>query len=155
MALPSRRYSHDGVAAALCIHLSIYCAAAVCFGFGFYEFMQPSFSPNPGLAAYKPPPATVISYELPARLKRDPGGNAMPVMIRAETETDARATHAPASETTTRATLQPPSPAPLVSRPPAKQTKKPARQVAAEAPKSQGPPCLPGYDSSGAQTKSC
>jgi hypothetical protein len=53
---------------ALCIHLCIYCAAAACFGLGFYVLMQPSRSPNPGLAAYKPPPATVITSGLPARL---------------------------------------------------------------------------------------
>jgi hypothetical protein len=67
MALPPRRYN-DGLAAALCVHLCIYCAVAACFGLGFYVLMQPSRSPNPGLAAYKPPPATVITSGLPARL---------------------------------------------------------------------------------------
>jgi hypothetical protein len=31
-------------------------------GFGFYKLMQPRQIPNPGLAAYKPPPATLIIY---------------------------------------------------------------------------------------------
>jgi hypothetical protein len=54
MALPPRR-DDDGLAAALCIHLCIYCAVAACFGLGFYVFMQPSRSTNLGLTAYKPP----------------------------------------------------------------------------------------------------
>jgi hypothetical protein len=145
MALSPRRYD-DGLAAALCIHLCIYCAVAACFGLGFYAFMQPSRSSNPGLAAYKPPPATVITSGLPARLS-DRERNAPFVVMRAEPETDARATP-PARETT------PPAPAPL-PRSPAKQAKKPAPQVAAEAPQPQATPCLPGYDSSGAQTRSC
>ena len=32
------------------------------FGFGFYNMLQPRRFPNPGLTAYKPPPATVIEY---------------------------------------------------------------------------------------------
>jgi hypothetical protein len=32
------------------------------FGFGFYNLFQPRQFPNPGLTAYKPPPATVITY---------------------------------------------------------------------------------------------
>src|SRR5262249_55614380 len=30
--------------------------------FGFYKLMEPTQRPNYGLAAYKPPPATVITY---------------------------------------------------------------------------------------------
>jgi hypothetical protein len=131
---------------ALCMHLCIYCAVAACFGLGFYMFMQPSRSANPGLAAYKPPPATVITSGLPARLS-DRERSAPFVVMKAEPETDARATP-PAQETT------PPAPAPL-PRSPAKQTKKPAPQVAAEAPQPPATPCLHGYDSSGAQTRSC
>jgi len=33
----------------------------------FYSLFQPQYIPNPGLAAYKPPPCTVIG-EMPARL---------------------------------------------------------------------------------------
>jgi hypothetical protein len=153
MALPSRRYD-DGLAAALCLHLCVYCAVAACFGLGFYVFMQPSRSPNLGLAAYKPPPATVITSGLPARL-RDRERNAPFVVMRAEPETDARATPPPARETTSRSALQPPLAAAPLPRSAAKQAKKPAPQVAAEVPKPQGSPCLPGYDSSGAQTRAC
>ena len=38
------------------------------FGFGFYKMFQPLQFPNPGLAAYKPPPATVITYAATAKL---------------------------------------------------------------------------------------
>src|SRR5262245_7882835 len=55
--LPSRR---DGLHAALAIHLALYCAVAGCFALVFYFLLQPSHSANPGLAAYKPPPATVL-----------------------------------------------------------------------------------------------
>src|SRR5258708_12617772 len=36
-------------------------------GFGFYNLFQPRQFPNPGLTAYKPPPATVITYSAPAK----------------------------------------------------------------------------------------
>jgi hypothetical protein len=152
MALPPRR-DDDGLAAALCIHLCIYCAVAACFGLGFYVFMQPSRSTNLGLTAYKPPPATVITSGLPARLSERERIQPF-VVMRAEPQTDARATPPPALETASRSTLQPSAAAP-VPRSPARQAKRPAPQVAAEAPKPQGSPCLPDYDSSGAQTRSC
>jgi hypothetical protein len=98
------------------------------------------------------PPATVITSGLPARL-RDRERNAPFVVMRAEPETDARATPPLARETTNRSALQPSAAAP-VPRSPARQAKKPAPQAAAEAPKPQESPCLPGYDSSGAQTRS-
>jgi hypothetical protein len=50
----------DGVAGALAIHLSIYLMVAAGFAFGLYELLQPARFPNPGLAAYKPPPATSV-----------------------------------------------------------------------------------------------
>jgi hypothetical protein len=55
--VPSRR---DGLDASLAIHLALYCAVAGCFALVLYFLLQPSRSANPGLAAYKPPPATVL-----------------------------------------------------------------------------------------------
>ena len=55
----------DGETAALGIHLIVYCAIAACFAYGLYAMLQPSRGPNSGLTAYKPPPATVISYGKP------------------------------------------------------------------------------------------
>src|SRR5262249_14740228 len=53
--------------ATLVLCLGFYVAVAACFAFGVYELMQPSCHTNPGLAAYKPPPATVIAYAPPSR----------------------------------------------------------------------------------------
>jgi hypothetical protein len=61
----------DGVAAGLAIHLCLYCAAAACFAFGLYYLMQPTQLINPGLAAYKPPPRTVIAHAPPLKLERE------------------------------------------------------------------------------------
>ena len=36
------------------------------FAFWFYSLAQPRYAANPGLAAYEPPPATVIDYTMPA-----------------------------------------------------------------------------------------
>jgi len=48
------------------IHLALYCAVGACFALGFYFVMQPSRTPNPGLAAYRPPPATVMTMSVPS-----------------------------------------------------------------------------------------
>jgi hypothetical protein len=61
----------DGVATGLAIHLCLYCAAAACFAFGLYYLMQPTRLVNPGLAAYKPPPRTVIAHAPPLTLERE------------------------------------------------------------------------------------
>jgi hypothetical protein len=43
---------------------SIICASIYgLLAFSFYALMQPVRIPNPGLLAYKPPPATVIAYQ--------------------------------------------------------------------------------------------
>lgn len=44
------------------IYLLIFCVVMGCFCIWFYGLMQPERYPNPGIAAYKPPPATVIVY---------------------------------------------------------------------------------------------
>jgi hypothetical protein len=134
------------VAAALGIHLCLYCALAGCFAFGFYALMQPTPYPNPGVAAYEPPPATVINYALPPRLAnsiQEPLASA--------------ALGEPEPETTGRSTPQPelaPAPAPVATSPP-KATRKPRRDVKAERPTLKRSACIPGYDSSGAQTRPC
>jgi hypothetical protein len=62
----------DGLDAALAICLGVYSFVAGCFALALYALLQPSTSPNPGLAAYDPPPRTVITYAAPARLKGGP-----------------------------------------------------------------------------------
>ena len=51
------------------IYLLIFCAIVGCFCIWFYELMQPEWNSNPGVAAYKPPPATVIVYPQQPRPK--------------------------------------------------------------------------------------
>jgi hypothetical protein len=59
---PYAQYQRDGLAGALAIHLCLYCAVGGCFAFGLYGLLQPTRFVNPGIAAYHPPPATVIAY---------------------------------------------------------------------------------------------
>jgi hypothetical protein len=56
----------DENSAAVGIPFVVYLAAFGLLAFWFYSLFQPQYIPNPGLAAYKPPPATVIG-EMPAR----------------------------------------------------------------------------------------
>jgi hypothetical protein len=62
----------DGVTVGLVEHLSLYCAGAACIAFALYYSMQPTLVANPGLAAYKPPPRTVITYAAPPNVERTP-----------------------------------------------------------------------------------
>src|SRR5262249_46746735 len=57
---PRRR--DDSLGVALVLYLGLYCAIAGGLAFGVYEWMQPSRRDNPGVAAYKAPPATVLGY---------------------------------------------------------------------------------------------
>jgi hypothetical protein len=52
------RYQGSGLAAAFAIFLAVY----VGFAFCFYWLMQPTVVGNGGLAAYHPPPNTVVRY---------------------------------------------------------------------------------------------
>jgi hypothetical protein len=54
----------DGVAAALAIHLCLYCAVAGLFALALYYWMQPTRLPNPGMAALKPSSRTLSYVEL-------------------------------------------------------------------------------------------
>ena len=56
------RYPDSGLTVALAIYLGIYVGAAGCFAAGLHWLMQPSVLPNAGLAAYKPPPNTIVTY---------------------------------------------------------------------------------------------
>jgi hypothetical protein len=61
----------DGVAIGLAEHFCMYCAGAGFIAFVLYHSMQPTRLVNPGLAAYKPPPRTVITYTVPRTLERE------------------------------------------------------------------------------------
>ena len=56
----SRRHI-DGATVALAIYAVICCTVTLCLALGLYELMQPRRIANPGLAAYKPPPGTIIN----------------------------------------------------------------------------------------------
>jgi hypothetical protein len=47
---------------AIATHLAVCALVCGLLGFGFYKLMEPTQAPNPGVAAYKPPPGTVITY---------------------------------------------------------------------------------------------
>ena len=154
------RQQDDGVGAGLGIHLCLYCAVAGCFALGFYALLQPSRVPNPGLAAFKPLPGTIVTYEQPPPSRKDVAALAAPlapaVLTQPELETTGRST---------RQAQEPVSPPQLqMIQPPAQQPKaKPRREARSEArseaksesPTQQRAVCLPGYDSSGAQRRSC
>jgi hypothetical protein len=146
----SRRQDRDGVSGALAGHLCAYCAVGACLAVGLYVLFQPARQPNPGLAAYKALPGTIISYELPARLRSsDP---LVSVAVTApELETTGRSTRAPPI------TGQPDRQPDLVpaSLPAPRQVKRPERAATTEDAPPQRSACIPGYDSSGAQTRPC
>ena len=60
----------DSVTAALGIHLMVYSAVGACLAFGLYALLQPSRTPNSGLAAYEPPPGAVVKYGKPSLATR-------------------------------------------------------------------------------------
>src|SRR4051794_17552372 len=144
------QYQQNGLAGALALHLGLYAFVAGCYGFGLYELLQPVRSHNPGLAAYKPPPATVITpgwstnrvASHSADLTEPVVGVALPIP---EPETDGRSTHQP-----------PITEAPVPAHRPPKVAKTFNRQVRAEPlQRQQQVACIPRYDSSGAQTHAC
>jgi hypothetical protein len=147
------RYQRDGLAGALAIHLCIYCGVAGCFAFGLYELLQPARNSNPGVAAYKPPPATVITRGLPSRLAASPPATAtQPAasadLITAEPETTGRSTRAPEPNVTG------PPPPPRHAADNSKKAKTLRREVKS-ATQRERVACIPRYDSSGAQLSPC
>ena len=132
----------DSVTAALGIHLIVYCAVGACFAFGLYALLQPSRAPNSGLAAYKPPPGTVVTYGKPFLAKGVAEPIAPVALIEPEPATTGRSTPEPELKPTVTAPSQPHT------------AKRPKREVRTESPK-RSTACIPGYDSSGAQTRPC
>jgi hypothetical protein len=146
------RQQDNGVNAGLSIHLCLYCAVAACFAVGLYALLQPLRVPNPGLAAFKPLPGTIVTYVQLPPSRKDVAALAAPIAPAVLTQ--------PELETTGRSTSQAQEPAspPRVQmvEPPAQQPKaKPCREARSESPTPQRAVCLPGYDSSGAQTRPC
>jgi hypothetical protein len=143
----------DSVAGDLALLLSIYLAVAGGFAFTLYELLQPARFTNPGLAAYKPPPATSVTPRRASKLINPQSADlSEPLVVSTtaatEPDTDGRSMpQAPITETPVRP-----------QRPP--KNIKPAkafnRQMTTEAiGNQQRLACLPRYDSSGAQTHAC
>jgi hypothetical protein len=63
----------EGIGVALVIHLSIYSLVFALFSIWLYSLLQPKQIPNPGVVVYEPPAGTVISYDVPARLRSQQG----------------------------------------------------------------------------------
>ena len=141
----------DSPTAALGIHFVVYCAVGACLAFGLYALLQPSRGPNSGLGAYEPPPGTVIKYGKPSLVTGVAGpitpvdqSSAPPALIAQEPATTGRST----PEAEAQPTITAPAPQPRTA-------KRPNREVKIESPKRRVAPCIPGYDSSGAQTRPC
>jgi hypothetical protein len=146
------RQQDNGVGAGLGFHLCLYCAVAACFAVGFYALLQPVRVPNPGLAAFKPLPGTIVTYVQLPPSRKDVAALAAPIAPAVLTQ--------PELETTGGATSQaqePASPPQLQTvKSAAQQPKiKPRREARSENSTQQRVACLPGYDSSGAQTRPC
>ena len=62
------RYRVDAKSAAVGIPLTVYLTALSLLALWLYALLQPRQFSNPGLAAYTPPPGTVVSDVMPARL---------------------------------------------------------------------------------------
>jgi hypothetical protein len=111
----------DGVAAALAIHLCVYCAVGGLFALGLYYLMQPTRLPNPGIAALNASPIT-LSYVEWLRSEREAAKRAA---VRRDIKIE------PEPETTGAAPRQAPEAKPEVKKPKATQAQqtRPARQL--------------------------
>jgi hypothetical protein len=148
------QYQRDGLAGALALHLCVYCFVGGCGAFGLYELLQPTRSINPGLAAYKPPPATVI------RFGASPSDNAPSYPIPAEPVVAGAPLLTSEPETTGRSIPTFEQKAPDTPTRPRREARKPnqtktvRREVKSE-PSTARVACIASYDSSGAQTGGC
>ena len=104
-----------------------------------------------GLAAYDPPPGAVVKYGKPS-LATTVAEPIAPV----ELPIAAAALIDPEPATTGRSTPEPEL-KPTIAAPPSqpRTAKRPNREVRIDSPKQRGAACIPGYDSSGAQTRPC
>jgi hypothetical protein len=151
------RYQRDGLAGALTIHLLIYCAVGGGFFWGLYEFLQPTRFNNPGIAAYKAPPRTVIAYGPSSGFPPPPDATIpQPITtddLASQLEPNVRSALAHAlDEIETLERRQPLAGVKKLKR---------SQKALARTPSTQQEPgrsrvaCIPRYDSSGAQSSPC
>jgi hypothetical protein len=62
------RYQDRRLAVALGFNVGVYAGIVACFAAGLFWLMQPKVVQNQGMAAYKPPPGTVVIYADPTRV---------------------------------------------------------------------------------------
>lgn len=62
------RHRIDASSAAVGIPAAVYLIVLGLSALWFHSHLQPKYIPNPGLAAFKPSPATVIRDDMPVRL---------------------------------------------------------------------------------------
>ena len=67
-AYPMTRHRIDASSAAVGIPAAVYLIVLGLSALWFHSHLQPKYIPNPGLAAFKPSPATVIRDDMPVRL---------------------------------------------------------------------------------------
>jgi hypothetical protein len=152
----------DGVRAALGFHLAVYAALGACFAFSLYALLHPSQVSSSGLAAHQVLPAAVLANDAPqASGAATPAPAAVDQGPRTRTVSTAPAALAlppepmPEPEVLPETVLAPP-PALKPAPPPQRRTnKKPNREVKIGTSNRRSAPCIPAYDSSGAQTRPC
>jgi hypothetical protein len=139
---------------ALGIHLCLYCAVAGGFGFGLYALFQPTRFPNPGIAAYKPPPGTVVTYP-PLRPQNSRALVSSAEPTSPELETTGLSPRQPVEAIVPSAVRPEPETVAAPSKRPPKQKQTRRRDPQPESTTPQRSACIPSYDSSGAQTGAC
>jgi hypothetical protein len=128
--MPRSSKRDNGVAAALAIHLCVYCAVAACFALALFYLMQPTRLPNPGMAAHKSSPR-VLNYVEWLRSERE----AAKRDVRFE----------PEPETTGAAERQAPEVKPDVKKAPASRPRPARRPQSAEPTTFAQQPSFEGY----------
>jgi hypothetical protein len=158
----------DGLRAALGFHLAVDAALAVCLGFGLYALLHPSGVSSSYPVEYQALPATVVTGDtpLPASTAALPMTDAAPIapapQIRSIATAPATAMLQPEAMPEPELAPQPevaltppPEVKPAVAPPSQRRTvKKPNRDVRMGTSNRRSG-CIPGYDSSGAQTRPC
>jgi hypothetical protein len=157
-----------GLRAALGFHLAVDAALAVCLGFGLYALLHPSGVSSSYLVEYQALPAAVVAGDtpLPAGTAALPMTAAVPIapapQIRSIATVPATAMLQPEAMPEPELAPQPevaltppPEAKPAVAPPSQRRTVKKPNRDARMGTSNRRSGCIPGYDSSGAQTRPC
>ena len=157
-----------GLRAALGFHLAVDAALAVCLGFGIYALLHPSGVASSYLVEYQPLPAAVVPADtpLPASAAALPVTAAAPIapapQIRSISTAPATVMLPPEAMPQPELAPQPevaltppPETKPVVAPPAQRRTVKKPNHDVRMGTSNRRSGCIPGYDSSGAQTRPC